>query len=891
MPPRIAPTRGSGPRGGGPTRGGGAGRGGVPVGTMTGNHLKTVGVPRPGFGTGGRAQNIYVNAFASTIPDIILHHYDAISPDTLPARVNMLIINQLTRVVAPVVFSAPVAYDGRKNIYSTYKLNLGPSDSTSFDVTLPRTGQQAPSANSKPPKIYTVKVTKVAEINTEILHRFISGKQSEDSAVSTSLMALNTVIRMQPNQQYPFNVRSFFTDRGSKQIGGALELWRGYFQSLRPSQGRMYINLDIATAVMFRRGPLPAVMLDFFGLNPSQERMLSTKELPEQQRIRVQKFIAGVRVRTTYGDKREYVIKKISSQSAEQLMFATREGKSMSVATYFKTLNIRLKFPGNGCIEVGSGAFIPIELCELIEGQFMRRQVPAEKTNDMLEFSKMSPTDRLGSIREGLAVLQYGQSEYVRQFGMNVQQAPLALKARVLPAPTLKYAQVGRESSVKPFNGSWNMRDKKFFQPQAIPAFFVVSFDTRFGENEAQQMLQDFRVGAQSVGMNVVQPSHVHHFECFSPHASPVASMNSAGQRFYEKYKQAPQMAIVVLPENGNGELYTGVKYWGDVARGVVTQCLKSGKARKAKAQYWANVLLKVNAKLGGINCILDKFAAFSDPHNPTIVMGADVIHPAPGADGRPSFTSLVTSVDSNVSKYIAETRVQEGRVEIIEDLEEMCTNALKNCMAYKAAVEKGSRPVTRLIFYRDGVSEGQFQQVLEHELKKIKDALKAMNMGNVKVTLIVVGKRHHIRFFPQNPRSSSEADNTGNCLAGTTVDEGLGHPTEFDYYQLTHGGLLGTSRPAHYSVLHDDNKFTPDALQELSFALCHVYARATRSVSIPAPVYYADIVCARSKNHFNPSLNFQSEAASSTGAPTIESYKKHYAALHANQARKMYFM
>ena len=28
------------------------------------------------------------------------------------------------------------------------------------------------------------------------------------------------------------------------------------------------------------------------------------------------------------------------------------------------------------------------------------------------------------------------------------------------------------------------------------------------------------------------------------------------------------------------------------------------------------------------------------------------------------------------------------------------------------------------------------------------------------------------------------------------------------------------------------------DGLQSLSFALCHVYARSTRSVSIPAPVY-----------------------------------------------------
>ena len=64
----------------------------------------------------------------------------------------------------------------------------------------------------------------------------------------------------------------------------------------------------------------------------------------------------------------------------------------------------------------------------------------------------------------------------------------------------------------------------------------------------------------------------------------------------------------------------------------------------------------------------------------------------------------------------------------------------------------------------------------------------------------------------------------------------------------------------AHYIVLHDDIfngnmqkyyccqcHFFPTIvdvlfiyfrIQELAFTLCHVYAKATRSVSIPAPVY-----------------------------------------------------
>ncbi|VDM94738.1 unnamed protein product, partial [Onchocerca ochengi] len=73
-----------------------------------------------------------------------------------------------------------------------------------------------------------------------------------------------------------------------------------------------------------------------------------------------------------------------------------------------------------------------------------------------------------------------------------------------------------------------------------------------------------------------------------------------------------------------------------------------------------------------------------------------------------------------------------------------------------------------------------------------------------------------------------------------------------------------GTSRPARYHVLWDDSKFTSDELQAITFSMCHTYGRCTRSVSIPAPVYYADLVATRARCHLKRKMGiYESDVAS----------------------------
>jgi len=86
----------------------------------------------------------------------------------------------------------------------------------------------------------------------------------------------------------------------------------------------------------------------------------------------------------------------------------------------------------------------------------------------------------------------------------------------------------------------------------------------------------------------------------------------------------------------------------------------------------------------------------------------------------------------------------------------------------------KGTLP-SRIIVYRDGVSEGQYNEVVEDEYVKMVEAFGAF--GNPKqpyrpeLTIIICAKRHHTRFFPTD---SQFADQNGNPRPGTVVDRGV---------------------------------------------------------------------------------------------------------------------
>lgn len=228
--------------------------------------------------------------------------------------------------------------------------------------------------------------------------------------------------------------------------------------------------------------------------------------------------------------------------------------------------------------------------------------------------------------------------------------------------------------------------------------------------------------------------------------------------------------------------------------------------------QYFANLALKFNQKLGGINHSID-IKELKPLDATTIVFGIDVTHPSPGSsDSSPSIAGVVASIDTHFAQYPASMRTQRGRQEMVADLKDMIKERLKLWSMYN----NGQLP-KKVIVYRDGVSEGQYPIVMREEYPHFIEAFKDLygaEPKHPKISIIVVGKRHHTRFYPTNMKDTDER--TGNPKPGTVVDRGVTGEKLFDFFLLAHQGLQGTSKPAHYVVLKDENKLRADQLQIL---------------------------------------------------------------------------
>ncbi|XP_042206084.1 protein argonaute-2-like isoform X2 [Homarus americanus] len=350
----------------------------------------------------------------------------------------------------------------------------------------------------------------------------------------------------------------------------------------------------------------------------------------------------------------------------------------------------------------------------------------------------------------------------LKNLQFSIAERPLHMEGRILPAPELLM-----DAPVQPREGVWDARRRLFYRGADINTWVVMNYNPRFvDQRSTETFITKLLHMADEKGMKFSEP--VAAFGVWKP--CPEQDFT----RLKQEYSNL-QLVLVILGRGG--DLYAHIKRTGDTEVGILSQCVQATNVTAIKPQTLGNILLKINAKMGGINNVLSRTGMPMILERPVMIMGADVNHPSAGDGESPSMAAVVASYDRFASKFSVEVRPQPHRVEIIQDLKEMTKLFCED---------------------RDGV-------------------------GKCK-----------------------------NVPPGTVVDSGITHPSERDFYLCSHQGIQGTSKPTHYHILWDDNDMTMDDIQMLTYSLCHLYFRCTRSVSLPSPAYYAHLAAFRAKVHIS---------------------------------------
>ncbi|ORZ32562.1 Piwi domain-domain-containing protein [Catenaria anguillulae PL171] len=865
-------------------------------------------VRRPGFGSVGTPIQVLANHFAfTTLGSGSIYHHDvtisqATSPRPGPATKDKDKDKDLSKALIRKIWArfeqdhAPklqvlFGFDGVKNAFSAKRL---PTDASTTLVSLPPPPNRPTRKDGSPnTKDFTITFRLVGELALADLHAYLQGKTQMSNNILTLHQAIDVMFRQGPTRTMIPAGRSFFDPTLPRTpLAGGLDLLSGVFLSARMGMRKMTLNVDTAYTAFYR--PMNVVEFCAQVLGRPVNQLMGQELLPADVR-KLDRVLRMVTVSTTHrGFKERHGVLRLTKTSCAKTFFIKSDpekeaqdageeaqeeqgSERVSVAQYFaKEYTVKLRYPNLPCLQVGPKASLPMEVATIEPDQKFRGQLSPQQTSDIIKIAAKKPLERKDQIAHLMTRLALDKDPYLASIGVTVSRTPMAVDGRLLPPPQLEL----KGKTAMPRDGTWNLTGMGLKLGARITSLGVLSFvnPRNLPEPQIVDMLNGFFAEATAKGLqfNPVKKTR----EKFPIHVTQPrgaegveVALQALWKATGDQFQAYPDLFIVIVPFRDN-DLYAEIKRVGETVLGVPTQCLMQNKAQRANAQYWSNVVLKVNTKIKGPshNFHLKQSKFLTEP---TLIVGADVTHPAPGTN-QASIAAMVGSLDPNCLRFQPVVRMQPVRQEEIADAGGMFREVLRNYQTSNAG-----RLPKRVIMYRDGVSEGQFALVRDAEVHAMRSVLAELNASATKLTFVLVNKRHHTRFFASNPR---DGDRSGNIKAGLVVDSGVTHPTDFDFFLQSQAGLQGTSRPTRYVVLHDEMGWSADDLQLFTYHQCYTYARCTRSVSVAPAAYYAHLVCFRARHHVK--YEGSESSLASMGGAAVE-----VAPLHAKLGNSMYFM
>ncbi|KAF3360877.1 hypothetical protein VDGD_10484 [Verticillium dahliae] len=860
-----------------------------PEAYMSAERLKNPGfqpfAKRPGFNKTGTPVPLEINQFkvASWSTDCRIYQFD-ISISPIPLKQGPVfkkcwahpdVRKRLER------YKTRWLCDGRKLAWGACPIERGEERITvDLDSHLP------PRADGKPRRDNTFYfiIRQTAQIDLSHLDAYLSGKTDWSNKVLECMNFLDHVVRQFPSEHLLQIKRNFYARQPSKAmvfpISDVVELIKGVYASVRMNQsGRgIGLNVDVANTAFwvggqnmatFIKNYLWSVVPQFRGkdlntlaneMRPVERRSTDgNKMYGMSEGFRHLRRLSKLRFRVQHRGKEQNTIdyaimafefaEKYGAEGAtpKNVKINDKDGKEISLYDYFVArYNFRTQYPNWPMVLTAKAGLFPVDACTIAPMQRYPYKLLGDETANMIKGAVTRPDKRKADIMQAKNMLGWSNDPYLRQFGLKFDENFTRTEGRLLPNPVIQFANGNIDPKT---SGRWDLRGKKFWLPNVMPldswGFMII--ENSCSKQHASAFAATFRQTYIGHGGIIKGDPVIIDSQARNPNSANAVE-NGIGE-IRRKTGKPVQMLFVIIRHANSGN-YERVKKSADCRFGVLTQVVLSRHVEKNQGQYHSNVAMKVNAKLGGTTCRVPHPNAkaprgqppfFSEP---TMIMGVDVSHAGAGVNS-PSMAAMTMSMDKDACRYAAVCQTNGYRVEMLSpsNTNEMLTKLVRLWMTKLGSTD----PPRHIYFFRDGVSEGQFSQVIDIELAAIK-AFFREKFGHKmpKFTVIIATKRHHIRFFP----ARGKGDKNNNPHPGTLLENEVCHPFQWDFYLCAHSAIQGTARPVHYHVLIDEAKVDHQKLQQMIYQHSYQYARSTTPVSLHPAVYYADLAAGRARAH-----------------------------------------
>ncbi|XVE88482.1 hypothetical protein DITRI_Ditri19aG0072800 [Diplodiscus trichospermus] len=818
-------------------------------------------------------------------PNSVIWHYDVDvrpvepprhgRPVKLPKTLLSTIRRKLFTDESNILPLLMTAYDGEKNIFSADEL-----PEAEFEVELPE-GEDMRSRRFK----FSIK--RVNELKLCKLKEYLTRNVS--SIPRDILQGMDVVMKENPTMHMIPVGRSFHPAESYSEddLGYGLTASRGIQYSLKPTFQGLALCLDYSVLAFRKKMPVLEflkVHIPGFNVDDFWRYKRTVEEVLRNLKVTV------IHRRTN----QKYAIVGLTPKMTRDTTFpdANAPQVHVNIVDYFlEKYNKNITYLDIPCLDLSKNNkmnYVPMEYCVLVEGQVYPKEnvdtIDRDAAVFLKEISLPKPWVRQRNIC-GMVRAEDGPcgGDIIQNFGIEVDMTMTSVIGRVIQPPVLKLAAPNTGKlmtvTVDKDNCQWNLVRKAVVEGRPIERWAVIEFNhdrSSLNSTFISKLIQR----CMSLGMKMEQPlRYVKSVMRRDPDA------NSLRQLLGDVYTQARgNLQFILCVMSKKDDSYYFLKWISETKIGVVTQCCLRYHANKGQDQYLANLALKINAKLGGSNVELNGRLPRFQGEGHVMFVGADVNHPGRNKTS-PSIAAVVATVNwPEANRYAARVHPQHPGKEQIVQFGQMCLELVE----YYSRLNN-VKP-EKIVLFRDGVSEGQFDMVLNEELMDIKSTFEKINYFPT-ITLIVAQKRHQTRLFPE---SQKEGSRSGNIPPGTVVDTKIVHPFEFDFYLCSHYGSLGTSKPTHYHVLWDEHGFSSDELQKLIYDMCFTFARCTKPVSLVPPVYYADLVAYRGRLYYQAmerespiSTSASSSSSSSRSSASFRDWFK----LHENLENMMFFV